>query len=168
MDDIHKMTVQASGMTWLGEMSLLEREKTAFVCSQRTPRNLSEFIRRWAMQLDARRDCIICGNESDMEQMAFSLFLMLRIPTVLLMAESIPAVLPAPFERAIAGGRLLVGTHCGHDVNLMTRRTAVDRNALMLGMAQHIVVGYCTPGGEIARSIAGRQNVSFLTRPYNL
>lgn len=149
-------------------MRLLEREKIAFVCSQRTPRTLSDFVRRWAMQLDAGRDCVICGNESEMEQLVFSMLLMLRIPSILLLAESIPEVKPAPLEKALAEGRLLIGTHCGHEVNLMTRQTAIDRNRLMLDMAQHIVVGYCTPSGEIARSIEGRQNVRFLTRPYNL
>lgn len=155
-------------MKWLGNRELLEREKTAFVCSMGTPRGLSAVIQRWVTGLDAERVCVVCGNESEVEQMVFAQLLLLRVPTILLMASAIPDRLPKPMERAVAEGRLLVGTHCGDDVRMITRQTAIDRNRLMMSMAQRVVVGYCTADGEIARSIRGRSNVTLLTHPYNL
>lgn len=152
-------------MKWLGDKALLEREKTAFVCSQGTPRSFTVIIRQWALQVDAGRDCVLCGNESEMEQMVFSVLLMRRVPLILLMAQSLPSVLPLPWQRAVDEGRLLIGTHCSEAVHSMTRDTAIDRNRIMLDMAHRVVVGYYTRGSEVERSIRGRASVHCLLHP---
>lgn len=153
-------------ITWQGNTDLLNREKTAFISSRLTPLSLSPLIQRWAMTLNADH-CIICGNESETEQMIFSILLLKRIPTILLLANVLPPSWPLPIAKAINEGRLLIGTHC-IDLHTATRRSAIDRNRLMIHLAQHIVVGYCTDDGEIAQSTRGRTDVTYLTYPHTL
>ena len=145
-----------------GNETLMQREKTAFVCSRKTPDGLEYLVGKWLLGLSDGRDCIMCGNQSPMERAVFTTLLQRKIPTILVLAEAMPSRWGDDVREALAAGRLLVITHCDASVHSVTARSAFDRNVLMLSLAQKIVVGCCTKGGKLERALAGFDNVEYL------
>lgn len=146
----------------LGNETLLQREKTAFLCSRKTPDMLEYLVGKWILSLSAERDCIMCGNQSPMERAVFTTLLQRKIPVILFLAEAMHNHWSGDIVDALGEGRLLIVTHCDTGVHNVTARSAFDRNVLMMSMAQKIVVGYCTKGGKLERALAGFDNVEYL------
>lgn len=145
-----------------GNEALLKRTKTAFICSRNTPEKLEYLVGKWILGLKPETDCIMCGNQSPMERAVFTTLLQRKIPVILALAEAMPARFGTDVEEALREERLLVVTHCDVSVHFVTARSAFDRNILMLSMAQKIVVGYCTKGGNLERALAGFDNVEYM------
>ena len=140
----------------------MQREKTAFVCSRKTPDGLEYLVGKWLLGLSPERDCVMCGNQSPMERAVFTTLLQRKIPTILCLAEAMPTLFGDDLRTALSEGSLLVITHCDASVHNVTARSAFDRNVLMLSLAQKTVVGYCTKGGKLERALAGFDNVEYL------
>ena len=145
-----------------GNEALMQRRKTAFACSRKTPGKLEYLVGKWLLGLSAERDCIMCGNQSPMEQAVFSVLLQRKIPTILVLAEAMHDGWNGDVENALAEGRLLIITHCDQSVHNVTARSAFDRNILMFSLAAKIVIGYYTKGGKLERALAGFDNVEYL------
>ncbi|HIW44655.1 MAG TPA: hypothetical protein H9986_06460 [Candidatus Prevotella stercoripullorum] len=146
----------------LGNEALMQREKTAFVCSRKTPDGLEYLVGKWMLGLSPERDCVMCGNQSPMERAVFTTLLQRNIPTILCLAEAMPSRWSDDVRTALSESRLLIVTHCDGSVHNVTARSAFDRNVLMLSLAQKTVVGYCTKGGKLERALAGFDNVEYL------
>ena len=146
----------------LGNETLLRHEKTAFVCSRKTPDGLEYLVGKWILGLSPEHDCVMCGNQSPMERAVFTTLLQRGIPTILCLAEAMPSRWGDDVRAALGEGRLLIVTHCDAGVHNVTARSAFDRNVLMMSMAQKIVVGCCTKGGKLERALAGFDNVEYL------
>ena len=145
-----------------GNEALLQRPKTAFLSSRGTAAGLETAVNKWVGSLNPDADCVMCGGQSPIEKLAFRLLLECKIPTILMLAEAMPAVFDAEVGCALASGRLLVATHCDDNVHSVTARSAFDRNMLMLSLAQNTVIGHCSKGGNLERVLAGFDNVSYL------
>jgi hypothetical protein len=151
----------------IGNEQLLNHPcKTAFLCSRRVPEAYTTMILRWANQLSAESDCVICGNHSPMERAVFKVLLRRRIPTVLALAETFTER-SSDIEAALSQQTLLIVTHCEPSIHFATGRSAYDRNLLMIRLAQQIVVGYCTPNGNIEKQVFGRPNVHDLSATHH-
>jgi hypothetical protein len=146
-----------------GNEQLLDGCKTAFLCSRKTSARQRRAIRTWVESLSPDTDCLLCGNHSPMERAVFEQLLRRKIPTILLLAETFPPVWSADIADALDAGLLLVITHCDDAVHFVTYRSAADRNYLMLSLADRIIVGSCTPGGNLSRQLASFRNVTILT-----
>ena len=140
----------------------MQRTKTAFICSRKTPDGLEYLVGKWLLGLKPEADCVMCGNQSPMERAVFTTLLQRKIPVILALAEAMPSRFDADIENALLEERLLVITHCEPSVHNVTARSAFDRNILMLSLAQKIVVGYCSKGGNLERALAGFDNVEYL------
>lgn len=147
-----------------GNSSLLFREKTAFLCSRQIPNNKREAIFNWISRLSPEKDCIICGNHSQMEQMVFNELLDQMVPAILVLAEGMKYEWNEKITSALNNKRLLIITTCNENVHRVNHQSAYDRNNLILSLADQIIVGYCTPKRNIDKQIAGRANVTFLDR----
>jgi len=146
----------------IGNVAFLERKKTAFLCSRKAPLELDFVIKEWVKGLLPDADCIMCGNLSSIERLTLSLLLKAKIPTILMLAEAMPTAFNGEISEALQGGRLLVATHCDASVHEACARSASDRNHLMMRMADKIVVGSRTRGGNLDRELAGSANVTCL------
>ena len=124
----------------IGNSTLMEREKTAFLASRKAPPEAYAATLQWISTLSPVRDCILCGNHSPLEQETFRLLLAIRVPAILFLAETFPSVWPQPLASAIAEGRVLAATHCDDTVHFATRQSAQDRNRVILSLADRIVV----------------------------
>lgn len=146
----------------IGNYGLMKQEKTAFVCSRKTPDGLEYLVGKWMLGLSAERDCVMCGSESPMERAVFTVLLQRKIPAVLVLAEAMHSRWDEEVNEALRENRLLIITHCDASVHNVTARSAFDRNIFMMSLAQKIVVGYCTKGGKLERALAGFDNVEYL------
>lgn len=80
----------------------------------------------------------------------------------MVLAEAMHEQWSEPVSAALGSGQLLIITHCGPEVHTVCARSAFDRNALMMALADEIVVGYCSKGGNLERGLAGYSNVRYL------
>jgi len=147
-----------------GNGALLERCKTAFFCSRKTPAGVEKAVDEWLETLSVDRDCVMCGNSSGMERHVFSELLRRGIPVVLVLAQAMPEMWEADLQAAMQSGRLLAITHCDASVHYADARSAKDRNLLMIGLAAEVVVGYCATGGNLAQQLANARKVRVLFR----
>lgn len=146
----------------IGNATFLERKKTAFLCSRKAPLELDFVIKEWVKGLQTDADCVMCGNLSSIERLTLSLLLKAKIPTILMLAEAMPVAFSGEINEALQEGTLLVATHCDASVHEACARSAADRNHLMMRMADKIVVGSRTRGGNLDRELAGFANVTCL------
>lgn len=145
-----------------GNEALLERRKTAFLCSRRTPAGVEKAVDEWLNTLRADSDCVMCGDQSGMERRVFTALLRRGIPVILVLAEALPTVWSAEIQGAMVQGRLLAITHCDASVHWASARSAHDRNMLMISCADEVVVGFCTQGGNLSRELGGARRVRLL------
>lgn len=146
----------------LGNENIMQMRKTAFFCSRKEPSGLQAAVDRWIATLQPDKVCVMCGDQSPMEKHVFSLLLERKIPAILVLAEAMHEQWSEPVSAALGSGQLLIITHCGPEVHTVCARSAFDRNALMMALADEIVVGYCSKGGNLERGLAGYSNVRYL------
>ena len=65
-----------------GNLELMNKEKTLFLCSKHTPISLYEYIFQWTDSL-SERDCVACFKSTEMESEVLKALLVAKIPTVL-------------------------------------------------------------------------------------
>ena len=65
-----------------GNQDLMNREKTLFLCSKKTPIALYDYVFKWTDSL-TKRDCIVCFNSTEMESEVLKALLVAEIPTIL-------------------------------------------------------------------------------------
>lgn len=63
----------------IGNIDLLKREKTLFLCSKRTPVQLYKHVFQWTDSLSTD-DCIACFNSTEMEAEVLKALLVNKIP----------------------------------------------------------------------------------------
>lgn len=146
----------------LGNENIMQLRKMAFFCSRKEPSGLQAAVDRWIATLQPDKVCVMCGDQSPMEKHVFSSLLERKIPAILVLAEAMHEQWSEPVSEALGSGRLLIITHCGPEVHTVCARSAFDRNALMMALADEIIVGYCSKGGNLERGLAGYNNVRYL------
>lgn len=146
----------------LGNENIMQLRKMAFFCSRKEPSGLQAAVDIWIATLQPDKVCVMCGDQSPMEKHVFSSLLERKIPAILVLAEAMHEQWSEPVSAALGSGRLLIITHCGPEVHTVCARSAFDRNALMMALADEIVVGYCSKGGNLERGLAGYSNVRYL------
>lgn len=90
-----------------GNLDLLNREKTLFLCSKMTPINLYEYVFRWTDSL-TERDCIACFNSTDMESEVLKALLVGKVPTILFVMNRFTDVNNIQIEQALRENRILI------------------------------------------------------------
>lgn len=146
----------------LGNENIMQMRKVAFFCSRKEPAGLKNAVDRWIDSLKSDKLCVMCGDQSSMEKHVFSSLLERKIPAILVLAEAMHEQWSEPVSAALGSGLLLIITHCGPEVHAVCAKSAFDRNALMMFLANEIVVGYCSKGGNLERGLAGYNNVKYL------
>ena len=55
----------------IGNEAVLSLRKTAYLCSRNAPRVLTKIIEYWVNELQPDEECVLCGNHSPAEKIAF-------------------------------------------------------------------------------------------------
>ena len=143
-----------------GNAALMDREKTLFLCSKRTPYECYGEVFRWVEGL-TDRDCVMCFNSTEMEEEVMKSLLVHRIPTILIVMSRFRDENNVQIRKALDENRMLIVT-LRRDEPAGKGATPRLRNQFVMEMAQHIVCGYINKNGSIFPILAGEKDVTFL------
>ena len=123
----------------IGNQQLLERKRTLFLCSKRTPIELYGRVFQWVDSL-SQRDCIVCFNSTEMEEEVLKALVVNKVPTILVVMNRFRDVHNIQIERALKELRMLVLV-LKRDEPKCKGVTPRVRNEYVLSMVQHVVCG---------------------------
>ncbi len=144
----------------IGNRDLLNREKTLFLCSKRTPIGLYEYVFKWTDSL-TERDCIACFNSTDMEAEVLKALLVAKVPTILFVMNRFTDVNNIQIEKALQEKRIAIVV-LKRDEPQGMGPTPRLRNEYVLSLCQHVVCGYVNRNGSVFPLLAGRNDVERL------
>lgn len=144
----------------IGNEQLLEREKTLFLCSKKTPYNIYPIIFDWVENL-CDTDCVMCFKTTEMEFEVMTSLLVHKVPTILVVMKRFTDVYNLQIEMALKEGRMLILV-LERDEPRGAGQTPRLRNEFVVNMADNIVCGYVNPNGSVFSLLAGRKNVEYL------
>jgi len=119
----------------IGNIEILKRHKTAFLCSRQVPALIVLQCYDWAI---ARRDageCVISGFHSAMEKDVMHYLLKGSQPIILAMARGLKQKTDPHLLPHIDNGRLLVLSPFEKEVTRVTEQTSYLRNKMMMELA---------------------------------
>lgn len=165
---MNTITIKNQTLSYLGDASMLLCPMTSFLCSHRVPEGVADAIRQWVNGLDSANTCVVCGNLTGEERLVRRLLVERGIPVVLALANAIPddiSTLRLSSQEITAmqsGHMVIVSPVTDADVKNPSGKTSAARNLLMIAIATHIVVGFMTENGNLARQLLGVRNVTVL------
>jgi hypothetical protein len=137
----------------IGNLSILELPKTAFLCSRQIPAEAVLKCYDWAIQMREAGRCVISGFHSPLEQDVLHYLLKGTQPVIMALARGMKTSWEQPIQKALDEGRLLIVTPFGEQAKRTSADTAAVRNDLMLQLADEIVVGYADPMGMLRKRL---------------
>ena len=140
-----------------GNQDLMNREKTLFLCSKKTPIKLYEYVFRWTDCL-MENDCIVCFNSTDMESEVLKALLVKKVPTILFVMNRFTDVNNIQVEQALKENRILIVV-LRRDEPQGKGTTPRLRNEYVLSLCQHVICGYINKNGSVFPLLAGRKDV---------
>jgi predicted Rossmann fold nucleotide-binding protein DprA/Smf involved in DNA uptake len=138
----------------IGNIELLKLPKTAFLCSRKIPASVVLKCYDWAIEQREKGVCVISGFHSQIEKDVLHYLLKGKQPIILALARGLKEKLEPEFEKPLEQGRLLIITPFEKSVKRVGSETAQTRNQLMTELADNIVVGYASAGGQLEKLLA--------------
>jgi len=140
-----------------GNKSLMDREKTLFLCSKMTPIGLYDYVFKWTDSL-TENDCIACFNSTEMESEVLKALLVAKVPTILFVMNRFTDNNNIQIERALNENRMLI-VILKRDEPKGKGSTPRLRNEYVLSLCQHVVCGYINKNGSVFPLLAGQKDV---------
>lgn len=134
-----------------GNQELMALPKTAFLCSRRVPAGAVLKCYDWAVKQREEGCCVISGFHSRMEKDVLHYLLKGTQPIILALARGLKIRVEPELKEPLNQGRLLIITPFTADTKYVTVKTARLRNQMMIEMADEVVIGYSSPGGQLER-----------------
>lgn len=133
----------------LGNTDLLKLHKTGFLCSRKIPASAVLKCYDWAIaQRDAGK-CIISGFHSQIEKDVLHYLLKGQQPIIVALARGLKEKFEPELQNLLEENRMLIITPFDKQVKRVTEQTATVRNKLMIDLADEIVVGHVSKGGQL-------------------
>lgn len=139
----------------LGNTDLLKLHKTAFLCSRKIPASVVLKCYDWAIAQREAGKCIISGFHSQIEKDVLHYLLKGRQPIIVALARGLKEKLEPELHKLLEENRLLIITPFDKQVKRVTEETAAVRNKLMVDLADEIVVGHVSKGGQLEELLDG-------------
>jgi len=137
----------------IGNKTLLELNKTAFLCSRKVPASIVLKCYDWAIQQREEGNCIISGFHSQIEKDVLHYLLKGNQPIIVVLARGLKQKIEPEFLEPIAKGRLLIITPFEEKVKRVTTETASVRNQMMIELADNITIGFASEDGMLIKTI---------------
>jgi predicted Rossmann fold nucleotide-binding protein DprA/Smf involved in DNA uptake len=125
--------------TYLGNQSLLQLPKTAFLCSRTITPSAVLKCYDWAMEMRTQGRCVISGFHSPLEQDVLHFLLKGKQPIVMVLGRSMYRQLPEELHAAINENRLLIISPVSQTTHRHSLRSADIRNRYIAEQAERIV-----------------------------
>ena len=146
----------------LGNKELLTLPKTAFLCSRRVPAAAVLKCYDWAIAQREAGRCVISGFHSQMEKDVLHYLLKGTQPIILALARGLKTRLEPELKLPLEQGRLLIITPFDTSVKWVTAENAAIRNRMMIELADEIVVGHSSPGGQLDTLLANYKEIEII------
>lgn len=140
-----------------GNIDLLQRRKTAFLCSRQVPVEYHARILQWANEV-TKDQCIVCGRGTSIERQVSDILLQRGIPLiwVALTLDEVKSEIDT-LRPYVIQDRMLILALFGPEDATSKSQQAFMRNMAVLEHSDQIVVGYRTLEGTLDRQLAGRE-----------
>lgn len=161
-------------ISFFGNEQLLDKAKTAFVCSHQPPDDIYPVLKQWMNTLQPERDCIVCGTLSGIERLVIRQCVERSIPLIIVLAERMPEriedvaqKLPHTTLSTMMGeGRLLImSINTNENETEATQDNAEQRNRWMFNSCEDVIAGYVQDGGRLDVQLIGIKKVKYLLTP---
>ncbi len=133
----------------IGNETLLELKKTAFLCSRSIPASVVLKCYDWAIEQREAGNCIISGFHSQLEKDVFHYLLKGKQPIIIALARGLKEKIEPELIKPLEEGRILIISPFEKSVKRVTEQTAEIRNKMMIELADKITVGYAREGGKL-------------------
>ena len=142
----------------VGNEKLLDLPKIAFLCSRKIPAGVVLKCYDWAVAQREAGRCVISGFHSTIEKDVFHYLLKGTQPIIIALHRGIGPEIESKFSDEIDSGRILIISPFERKIRRGDKRTAAIRNHLMMDLADEIVVGHASPGGELGKMLISNSN----------
>ena len=134
-------------LSHIGNLDLLKRHKTAFLCSSKTTSRdiLKSFD--WATSVP-KDSCVISGFQTKLEKDVLQLLLKRHIPVIIVLARRMYKELPAEIQSAINSNEALI-LSLSH-LSRNSKPGALARNKYIISIADSVVFGALNPSSSLA------------------
>lgn len=149
-----------------GNPDILKLHKTAFLCSRKCPATVVLKSYDWSIAQREAGRCVISGFHSTIEKDVLHYLLKGTQPIILALARGIKKRLEPEIKTALDTGRLLIITPFDETITRVTEETAIQRNRLMMDVADEVVIAHASKGGnlhKLCEEYHGRKKISALS-----
>lgn len=137
----------------LGDLTLLQDNPIAFLCSHHVAVGTTEVVLRWVEQLP-QNSTVLCGNLTGIEQLVLRRLQERSMRIVLALATAI--------EQRDYQVPLVISPTADPNDTVPTGKNAAERNKLMISLSKQIVVGFMSENGNLAQQLLTEKNVCLL------
>ncbi|MCX6249394.1 MAG: DNA-binding protein [Bacteroidetes bacterium] len=138
---------------YIGNIKLLDIQKTAFLCSCKVPASIVLKSYDWAIQQREQGNCVISGFQSQIEKDVLHYLIKGTQPIIIALARGLKKNLEPEIKYALDQDRLLIITPFYKDVKRVNVKTAELRNLLMVELADKIVIGFASESGNLQKTL---------------
>lgn len=137
----------------IGNTEILKQHKTAFLCSRKVPASVVLKCYDWAVEQREKGNCVISGFHSQLEKDVLHYLLKGKQPIIIALARGLKEKLKPELQKPMDDGRLLIISPFEKNVKRVTEQTAITRNRMMIELADNIIIGYASAGGQLEELI---------------
>lgn len=138
-------------LNMLGNHSLMQHHKVAFLCSRKCPAAVVLKSFDWAIEQREKGTCVISGFHSRIEKDVLHYLLKGTQPIIMVLARGLMKKWPPEIKSALDSDRLLVISRYADSVTHASEESCYQRNRLMMELADEVVIGYASPCGNLER-----------------
>ena len=135
----------------IGNIELLKLPKTAFLCSRQVSASIVLKCYDWAIAQREQGVCVISGFHSQIEKDVLHYLLKGSQPIIAVLARGLKEKIEPEFEKPLAQGRLLIISPFEKNVKRVSAKNAEIRNRLMIELADNVIVGCTSTGGNLEK-----------------
>ena len=138
-------------LAMLGEKSIWELSKTAFLCSDKFSAGSVLKSYDWAIEMKSSDRCVMSGFHSKLESDVFELLLNGNSPLIWILARGMFDRAPVKLREHIKAGRLLIVLPFDNVIKRPHRKLAFERNQFIVDNADAVVYAHIHSGGMLER-----------------
>ena len=139
----------------LGDKSIWELPKTAFLCSDKFSAGSVLKSYDWVGEMKRANKCVMSGFQSKLESDVFELLLKGNSPLIWVLARGMLDRAPVKLREHIKSGRLLIVSPFDKTIKRPHRGLAFERNQFIVDNADDVVFAHIHVGGMLERLVIG-------------
>lgn len=135
----------------VGDRDILSMTKTGYLCSRKISATCVLRSYDWALAQAKAGNCVIGGFHSRIEKDVLNFLIKGDQPLIIVLARGFYKRWQPEIKARLGKGNLLIISPFDDSVTAVTPQTCLIRNKLIIELADRIVIGYASPGGEISK-----------------